>query len=105
MNDTYAECKDIVQFTIQSDFGGVNEKIILPLTLVEDFKEHISSFDGAVTYPLNSVVFNALCVYMDYIKGELVRFDWVKADVDRSIELDLQEMMVENEVIKNSGDV
>ena len=95
MDTNYAECKDMVQVTIQSDAGGVNENIMLPLRLVEDLQEHITSFNGAVKYPLNNVVFHALCLYMDYIKGEIVRFDWVKADVDRCIELDLKEMMVE----------
>ena len=96
MNDAYMECQDVVQFTIQSDFGGVNETIMLPLTLVEDLQEHINSFDGAVVYPINSVVFYALCVYLDYINVELVRFDMVKADVERCMELDIQEMMVES---------
>lgn len=95
MDHKYMDDKDIVQFTIQSDGGGVDETIRLPLRLVEDLQEHITSISGAVKYPTNRVVFHALCVYLDYINAELVRFDMVKADVERCMELDLQEMVVE----------
>lgn len=94
MNEKYLDDEDLVYFKIESKIG-VDAEIILPLKLVEDLQEHIGAFDGVVTYPFNSVIFNALCVYMDYIHAELIPFDCVKADVERCMELDLQEMVVE----------
>ena len=96
MDHKYLDDKDMVEFTIQSDGGCVDETIMLPLRLVEDLQEHITSIGGAVKYPTNSVVFHALCVYLDYINAELVRFDMVKADVERCMKLYLQEMMLES---------
>ena len=95
MDHKYVDDEDMVQFNIQSDFTKVTEQIFLPLSLVEDMQKHIGAFDGVVSNPSNSVIFHALCVYMDYINAELVRFDMVKADVERCMELDLQEMVVE----------
>lgn len=98
MNKKYLDNEDYVNFKIESKIG-INTEIMLPLSLVEDLKEHVDAFDGAVTYPINSVVFHALCVYMDYVKAELVRFDSIKPHLERCMELDMQEM-----VIENSGD-
>ena len=95
MNEKYLDDEDFVYFNIESKIG-VNNEIMLPLTLVKDLQKHISEFSGVVTYPINSVVFNALCVYMDYINAELVPFDSVKPDIERCMELDIQEMAIEN---------
>ena len=94
MNNKYLDNEDYVNFKIESKIG-INTEIMLPLSLVEDLKEHVDAFDGVVTYPINSVVFHALCVYMDYVKAELVRFDSVKPFIDKAVDVDLQEMVVE----------
>lgn len=95
MNQEYIDDEDLVYFRIESNFG-INNEIILPLSLVEDLKEHINAFDAVLKYPLNSVIFNALSVYMDYINAELVSFESVKPHMERCMELDMQEMMVES---------
>ena len=76
MNDKYLEDEDVVHFKIESKFG-VNGEIMLPLSLVEDLKEHMNAFDGVVKYPLNTVILSAFCTYMDYINAELIPFESV----------------------------
>ena len=95
MNEKYLHDEDVVLFNISSRFG-INGEIMLPLSLVEDLKEHMDAFVDVVKYPLNSVIFNALCVYMDYINCDLVSFESVKPYIEDCIDRDLeQEMVVE----------
>ena len=93
MNEKYLQDEDVVQFKISSRFG-INDEIMLPLSLVEDMKEHMDLFDGVVKYPLNSVILNAFATYMDYINCELIPFDSIKPFLD--------ELNVENEVVVES---
>ena len=94
MNDKYLEDEDVVHFKIESKFG-VNGEIMLPLSLVEDLKEHMNAFNGVVKYPLNTVILSAFGVYMDYINCELVRFDGVKDFIVECVERDMKEVVVE----------
>ena len=93
MNEKYLQDEDVVHFKISSRFG-INDEIMLPLSLVEDMKEHMDLFDGVVKYPLNSVILNAFATYMDYINCELIPFDSIKPFLD--------ELNVENEVVVES---
>lgn len=95
MNEKYLQDEDVVHFKIGSRFG-INDEIILPLSLVEDLKEHMKPFEDSVKYPLNSMIFNALCVYMDYINCELIPFDdSIKQMIVEQTERDMQEMVME----------
>ena len=94
MNLEYLEDKDMVNINLSSHFG-INGEINLPLSLVEDLMNHINAFDGVVKYPLNSVVFHALMVYMDYINCDIVSFDEVKPFIVDCTGKDMQEIMVE----------
>ena len=94
MNEKYLQDEDVVHFKISSKFG-INGEIMLPLTLVEDLKEHMNAFDGVVKYPFNSVILNALCVYMDYLNCELIPFDeHIKRLLRNESEKDLEQEMV-----------
>ena len=81
MNEKYLQDKDIVHFKISSRFG-INDEIMLPLSLVEDLKEHIHEFDGVVKYPFNNVILLAFATYMDYLNCELIPFDSIKPFLD-----------------------
>ena len=95
MNEKYLNDKDVVYFNLSSQFG-INGEIMLPLTLVEDLKEHAHAFDGVLKYPFQSIILNALMVYMRYIHCELIPFDSVKEDMEKAVELDmLQEVVVQ----------
>ena len=94
MNEKYLLDEDMVHVKLASKFG-INGEVALPLSLVEDLKEHMNLLNGAFENPLNTVVVSALATYLDYINCELVPFESVKPDIERCIELDMQEMVVE----------
>ena len=94
MNSKYLLDEDVVHIKLESHFG-INGEIMLPLTLVEDLKEHVDAFDGVVKYPLNSVILNALMVYMNYINCDLVSFESVKPFLEDCVERDMQELVVD----------
>ena len=90
MNEKYLQDEDVVQFKISSKFG-INNEIMLPLSLVENLKEHIHAFDGVVKYPFNNVILLAFATYMDYLNCELIPFDSIKPFLD--------DLNVEDEVV------
>lgn len=93
MNEKYLQDEDVVHFNISSKFG-INGEIMLPLTLVQDLKEHAHAFDGVIKYPLNTTILNAFLVYMDYINCDLVSFRSIKPFLDECGE-ELDQVVVE----------
>lgn len=94
MNKKYLEDEDVVHFNISSQFG-INGEIMLPLSLVEDLKEHMYAFDGVVKHPLNTTILDAFLVYMNYINCELVSFESVKPFLMECGENQEQELVVD----------
>lgn len=75
MNNNYMECEDLVYFEIKSDYDDMDTKIALPLSLVEDLKEHMTAFYGVVSFPFDAVILRAFITYMNYIHCDLIPFD------------------------------
>lgn len=76
MNPKYLNDENVVRFSIKSDFGNMDEDIILPKTLVEDLQTKMLSLneDCQVKHPFNNIILVALGIYMDYVHGDLVPF-------------------------------
>ena len=75
MKNDYVECEDLVYFEIKSNYDDMHTKIALPLTLVEDLREHMTAFYGVVPFPFDTVILRAFITYMNYIHCELIPFD------------------------------
>lgn len=83
MVNQYLEDTNTVSFSVKSEFNNIDEKIVLPLSLVEDLQSKMVSYGIDSEHAFNTLILVAFDVYMDYVNGDLVKLDFDKKIIEK----------------------
>ena len=97
MYDRYLKDGNMVGFTIKSDLFNLNERILVPLSLVNDIKDIMDSYSDVAEYPFNTILIVALMNYVKSFNCEFVPFSECLDDLSENqseIDNDDKELVV-----------